>query len=368
MAVNSCISFHNSETPLFSSQTTSFLAVIVIVLLITAGCSGLSGSRDTEDQPEHEENQTEAAADPDFQPYSQELPETDITIDMVPVPGGTFEMGRSQEEGGEPREGPPREVKVDDFWMSKHELTWEQYDLFAKEVVDNEISAERMEQFGIDADAVTTPSPPYGDETHGMGRNGKPAVSMTHYAAVIYAMWVTGKTGEFHRLPTEAEWEYACRGGTADNYHPEGDEAELDNHEWYRGNSDGSYSQVATKEPNPLGLYDMLGNVTEWTMDEFHEDYFERLEGEPADNPWFKPEVLYPRTVRGGSYRDEVEQLRCTQRRGSEARWKRGDPQIPKSVWWHTNAPFVGIRLVRPKETPPKEEIEEFWLMPILDL
>ena len=342
--------------PLFS------LIILCIALVAIAGCSALFGTSDDDKTVDSVE------ADPDFQPYTQELPDTDVTLQMVPVQGGTFLMGRSSdEEGKASHEGPQRKVNVDSFWMTAHEITWEQYDLFAKEIVDKEISQEMMERFGIEPDAVTTPSPPYGDETYGMGRDGRPAVSMTHYAAVIYAMWVTGKTGEFHRLPTEAEWEYACRGGVHGNYDLKGNEHALDSHEWFRANSGTSYQPVASKEPNPLGLYDMKGNIAEWTMDEYHEDYHDRLEGEVADNPWFKPEVLYPRAIRGGHYRESAEDIRCTKRRGSDRRYSRGDPQIPKSAWWHTDAPFVGIRLVRPKEAPPLEELEEFWIDPILE-
>ncbi len=343
------------------------LFLVPFIIASTTGCSALFGTSDADEETTRPAAEVET--DPDFQPYTQDIPGTEVTMDMVPVQGGTFAMGRAADEDGkEPHEGPQRDVHVDSFWMSAHEITWDQYDLFAREVVDQEIAQEYMERFEIPPDAITTPSAPYGDETFGMGRDGRPAVSMTHYAAVIYAMWMTGKTGEFHRLPTEAEWEYACRGGVYGNYELKSDESALDNHEWYGANSDNSYQRVASKEPNPLGLYDMKGNVAEWTMDEFHEDYHDRLEGEVAENPWFKPEVLYPRAVRGGTFRQPAEDIRCTQRRGSEGRWSRGDPQIPRSVWWHTNASFVGFRLVRPKETPSKEEIEEYWIKPILDI
>ncbi|MDI6401451.1 SUMF1/EgtB/PvdO family nonheme iron enzyme [Balneolaceae bacterium ANBcel3] len=305
----------------------------------------------------------------DFPAYSQQIPGTEVLIDMVPIPGGTFMMGRSSDEPGkQAHEGPKTEVTVDPFWMSKHEITWEQYDLFASQIVDRQISAETMAKFGIEAEALTAPSAPYGDATFGMGRDNRPAIGMTHYAAVIYAMWITAVTGEFHRLPTEAEWEFACRAGSETSYYFDANEYELDDFEWHAENSNRSYQGVAAKKANPFGLHDMMGNIAEWTMDEFHEDYHERIREGKQNNPWFNPEVLYPRTIRGGSFRDQPDDIRCTTRRGSDPRWSRGDPQIPRSMWWHTNAPFVGFRLVRPKEAPPLEEIEEFWIMPILDI
>ncbi|MDG5766596.1 SUMF1/EgtB/PvdO family nonheme iron enzyme [Balneolales bacterium ANBcel1] len=310
-----------------------------------------------------------AASETTFSAYSQEIPGTDVEIAMVPVEGGTFLMGRSSDEDGkESHEGPQREVAVNSFWMSSHEITWEQYNLFAQEVIDKEIGNEVLERFGIEADAITTPSPPYGDGAFGMGEDGRPVISITHYAAVVYAMWLTAKTGEFHRLPTEAEWEYACRGGTSSTYYFGDDPDQLDDYEWHWGNSSGSYGRVAEKNPNPFGLYDMMGNVAEWTMDEFHLDYHEKLEGEVADNPLFLPDVLYPRAARGGSWRDDAEDIRCTHRRGSSPRWSRDDPQIPRSMWWHTNAPMVGFRIIRPKETPSREKMEKYWIMPVLDM
>ena len=303
----------------------------------------------------------------DFEPYSQKIPGTDVEINMVPVEGGTYTMGR---DDGEANEGPAREVEVESFWMAEHEMTWEQYDLFVREAtsdLEQQIASDAEDLYGLTADAVSLPTAPYVDMSFGMGRDGYPAISMTHYAAVMYAKWLTAKTGEFHRLPTEAEWEYACRGGIEGGYAFDGNAGALEDYEWHEDNSDRSYNSVADKQANPLGLYDMKGNVSEWTMDQYHEDYYEMLEGDVAVNPWFKPDELYPRAVRGGSWRDTPEEARCTQRRGSEERWKRQDPQVPKSLWWHTSADFVGFRVIRPKETPSREEMEEYWIEPMED-
>ena len=250
--------------------------------------------------------------------------------------------------------------------MGKYEITWNQYDLFANEVMDeleSELATADQKDITITADALSTPTQPYVDMTFGMGSDGFPAISMTHYAAVMYAKWLTAKTGDFYRLPTEAEWEYACRGGTDTIYYFGNSADDIDDHAWHRENSDRSYNKVGTKAPNPFGLHDMAGNLSEWTMDQYFDDYYDRLDGDPAQNPWFSPTELYPRSVRGGSWEDEAADQRCANRTPSAPpRWKELDPQFPKSLWWHTSAPFVGFRLVRPADPPSPEEIEEYWI------
>ncbi len=305
-----------------------------------------------------------------FESYSQNIPGTDVSIEMVPVTGGTFMMGSPADEAGrEEDEGPLHRVKVGDFWMGKYEITWKQYDIFVKEKIENVENRALTDaaEIKIPVDAVSLPTPPYIDMSFGMGRDGYPAINMTQYAALNYAKWLTAKTGHFYRLPTEAEWEYACRAGTETAYHFGDDPKEIEDYAWYYGNSERKYQKIGSKKPNPLGLYDIHGNVAEWTMDKYSEDYYQQFEGKTADNPWLKPDELYPRSVRGGSWKDDPEDLRCAARRGSVSRWKQRDPQLPKSLWWLTDAPFLGFRLVRPKNPPPAEEIEEYWIKAMED-
>ncbi len=347
--------------------------IILFLILLTSSCQPTRSTRVEPSVDRRETLDVEHRVIPGFDSYSEVIPGTEVSIEMKPIPGGTFLMGRSADEDGKaPHEGPQREVLVDDFWMAKHEITWDQYDFFVKESLEQleaELNPDTLLKFGIPADAFTIPSPPYEDETHGMGtgRSGYPAISITHFAAIEYAKWLTAKTGNFYRLPTEAEWEYACRAGNETVYAHGNNPDQLDDFEWYRGNSGRSYHRAGLKKPNTFGLHDMQGNVSEWTMDQYLEDYHEQLEGEVADNPWFTPDDLYPRAVRGGSWRDDADDIRCTTRQGSTGQWSRGDPQIPRSMWWHTNAPFVGFRIVRPLETPEPEEIKKYWIDPVLD-
>ena len=286
---------------------------------------------------------------------TETIPGTEVSLVLVEIPGGTFTMGSPAHEIGRSEdEGPQREVTIESFYMGVHEVIYDAWVVYRMRERDNAIAAPGVTSF--DPDIVARPSPPYEDPAHGMGTMGHPAVGMTQWAALQFARWLSEKTGHFYRLPTEAEWEYACRAGTSTPYSFR--EHALDAHAWYFENSDEAYHRAGTKAPNPWGLYDMHGNVAEWTLDEYQATYYELM---PAHSPWSMPTRLYPRTVRGGAYDDDPEALRCAARLRSSAEWKRRDPQIPKSMWWNTDSPFVGFRLVRPVVAPTPEEQTEFW-------
>jgi len=205
-------------------------------------------------------------------------------------------------------------------------------------------------------DAVSRPTRPYVEMSFGMGINGFPAISMTQHAANKYAEWLSAKTGEFYRLPTEAEWEYACRAGATTNYYFGSDPAQLPEYAWFKADSGNKYQRVATKKPNAWGLFDMLGNVMEWTLDQ----YAPYKAGEQTD-PWVKPTQPYPIAVRGGSWNDPAKQVSCTVRVGSDPSWKQQDPQLPKSIWYETDAQWLGFRLVRPEKVPSAQEMYSYW-------
>lgn len=290
----------------------------------------------------------------------QTIPGTDVTFQMTFIPGGTFTMGSpGDEENREEDEGPQFEVKVDSFWMGTYEVSFQEYRIFREKELDQPAEGQEW-----DADAITRPSPPYEDPTFGMGKEHVPAVSMTQFAALQYCKWLSEKTGVFYRLPTEAEWEYACRAGTTTAYSYGDDTDMIDDYAWHYGNSSEKYQELGQKKPNPWGLYDMHGNVSEWTLDQYQKDAYATMAKEMTDeiNPWIRPTALHPRTVRGGSWDDSVEEHRCASRISSSFKWKERDPQIPKSYWWNTDSPFVGFRLVRPAKQPSKEEQAEFWM------
>lgn len=293
---------------------------------------------------------------------SQTIPGTEVSFKMAYVPGGTYTMGTpADEEGRDEDEGPQFEVSVEPFYMGVYEVTYDEYNVFR----DKELDVPTDERPDWDADAVARPSPPYEDPTFGMGKEGFPAASMTQFAALQYCKWLSDKTGIFHRLPSEAEWEFACRAGSTGSHYFDPDDSTVDEHAWHYENSNEKYHKVGEKLPNPYGLYDMLGNVSEWTLDEYEKEAYATMSTDMAEeiNPWIKPTRLLPRTVRGGSWDDDVEEQRCGCRISSSRKWKERDPQIPKSFWWNTDSPFVGFRIIRPYKQPTAEEQAAFWEM-----
>ncbi|MDN5200420.1 formylglycine-generating enzyme family protein [Fulvivirgaceae bacterium BMA10] len=305
----------------------------------------------------------------DERSYSQIIPGSDISIEMIAIPGGEFMMGSpSNEKGRNSDEGPVHKVKIDPFWMGKYEITWNQYRLFRERLIDNKPSKfTKGKEINIEVDGVSAATAPYVDMSFGMGKDGYPAINITQYAASTFCKWLSAKTGYFYRLPTEAEWEYACRAGTTTAYHFGNDVSKLGEYAWFYENSDGAYKKGGLKKPNPWGLYDMHGNVSEWTIDQYLPEFYTQTKGSTAVNPLAEPKVLYPRVARGGSWDDDPEVLRSAARQASNKRWKQRDPQLPKSLWWHTNAPFIGFRIVRSKNIPKGDELKKYWVGPIED-
>jgi formylglycine-generating enzyme required for sulfatase activity len=286
--------------------------------------------------------------------YKTTIPRTDVTYEMVPVPAGDFRMGTPDSEAGRKKdEGPVHPVHIEAFWMSAREVTWDEYRLF---MFANQAGEPANKDPRVDA--VSRPTRPYVEMSFGMGINGYPAISMTQHAANKYAEWLSAKTGEFYRLPTEAEWEYACRAGSQTAF-PWGDDAsKLGEYGWFADNSDGKYQKGGSKKPNAWGLYDMLGNVMEWTLDQYA-PYTDS--GKVVNEPWVKATKPYPHSVRGGSWADDAEKCRCGSRVASDPTWKQQDPQLPKSIWYHTDAQGLGFRLVRPLKVPGAEEMYRYW-------
>ena len=286
------------------------------------------------------------------QTIEQIIPGCSTTLKLQLIPAGSFTMGSAATEWGRSNdEGPQCKVSLSSFYMSIYETSWEQYNTFFKDETTSR---------NTDADAITRPSPPYLDFTLGMGKEGFPAGSMQQYGAIMFCRWLYKQTGVFYRLPTEAEWEYACRAGSQDIWPTGNDSAALNKVAWNAANSQQKYQAIGTLQPNAFGLYDMLGNVAEWVLDQYDSTYFNQLQ-DGVLNPKIAPTKRSPRSVRGGSYRDNASELRSANRTLANSIWNRRDPQIPKSKWWNTDAPFVGFRVVRPLEQPTPEEAEAFF-------
>jgi formylglycine-generating enzyme required for sulfatase activity len=287
------------------------------------------------------------------QPYTTTIPGTSITFTMNPIPAGEFVMGSPDNEAGRnPDEGPARKVQLSAFWMGAREVTYDEFLIYFN---DDSVSTNS------EADAVTRPTAQYIDLSWGMGKQGGfPVNSMSQHTALMYCRWLYQKTGVFYRLPTEAEWEYACRAGTTTAFISGPDSASLNDYAWHAGNSEAKYHKTGGKKPNAWGLYDIIGNVSEWTIDQYDSAYFTALTDGVKD-PITQPGSRYPRSVRGGDYTTGTGMMRSAARFKSNRLWNRRDPQLPKSKWWLTDATAVGFRLVAPATQPTRDEANAFY-------
>jgi formylglycine-generating enzyme required for sulfatase activity len=309
--------------------------------------------------------------------YTETIPGSELKFEMVAIPAGKFKMGSpTSEKGHKPDEGPQFEVQVDALAMGAKPVTWDEYNLFLQ-------NYSRIGGAGGAgaihvpkdkwADAVTYPTPMYeleaGPKLDRMGRQGGyPAVIMSQLAARQYTKWLSKRTGRFYRLPTEAEWEYACRAGTTTAYSFGDDPKQLKDYGWFFDNSelkdgDGAYRKVGTKKPNAWGLYDMHGNVANWCIDAYDKDWYKKFEGKSVS--WHDainwPTQQYPRAIRGGSYEAEAVDCRSAARRASNKDLNDKDPQLPKSPHWLSDAFWLGFRVVSPAVEPSEAEKLKFW-------
>lgn len=290
------------------------------------------------------------ALDAPMKAYNESIEGVATKIRMVPIPGGNFRMGSPEDEPHRQKdEAPQHEVFVSPFWMASTETTWDLYDAWVNDAdISKRISKARSDK--ASKPRLSQPTAPYLPMDFGLGRAGRPVVNITNYAASEFCKWLSKKTGKHYRLPTEAEWEYACRAGSSTAFSWGDDEKEIEKYAWCYENSPDEYQKVGTLKPNRWGLYDMHGNVSEWVIDQYSSDgYSVDLEtNKPRLDPLVKPKTEYPRVYRGGSYEDDPKDLRSAKRFKSGPELKLQDPGIPKSKWWNSDAYFLGFRIVRP--------------------
>ena len=301
-----------------------------------------------------------------FENFIETVPGTAASISMIAVPGGEFLMGSPE---GEPLrkadEGPQKKVTVSDFFMGEIEVTWDQFWAFYSETMSegrtppSVIYANNSRE---DIDAVSGPTPPFGLPDQGWGMGSRPAITMTHYSAQTFCQWLSLKTGKKYRLPTEAEWEYAARGGTDTPYFFEGNPKKLSNEGFlkniFKPDTTGIYSHAVyannsgnkTKMPedvkaNPFGLKNMLGNVMEYCEDWYSEDAYKSIKDGELDPKG--PAAGKEHVVRGGHYNSDAADLRSAARSHTQHdKWLRTDPQNPKSIWWYSDVKGIGFRVV----------------------
>ena len=320
---------------------------------------------------------SEATTQAEMKPYIETITGTDITFKMVPIPGGKFLMGSPADEPGrEEHEGPQVEVEIAPFWMEEHEVTWAEFTQFSHYILCDSRS-ERTDRTDREkaVDAMARPTRPYEIDAISYGKSGKldhPASGMTCYAAQVYCKWLTAATGRYYRLPTEAEWEYACRAGSTMAFSFGDDRDKLADYGWFFDIALDGYNKVKAKKPNAWGLYDMHGNVAEWVLGIYDKNAYQKFKDGEIQSLLIQPEfVTDMKTMmlvswgenyiaRGGSCDHFAEECRSAVRLVSQRDWKEQDPMLPKSIWYYTEAPYVGFRIIRPLESP--KTAEEGWL------
>jgi len=267
------------------------------------------------------------SADPKFSNYTQEIPGSTVTFDMIAVPGGTITIGSPESEAGRDKSDlPAKQVTVKPFWMGKFEVSWPEFVPYVFIDPTNILRQVSKIEGIVDKDSVSHPTKPYGSVYRERGEKGFPAIGMGYPAAAEYCRWLSNKTGRKYRLATEEEWEYACRAGATTPYFWGADAAQAKEYAWYKDDANDSTHPLGKLKPNKFGIYDIVGNVAEWCQ---------------------QTDTNAPHVARGGAFSEAIAKLRSAARMIETPEWNELDPQFPQSIWWLSAADFVGFRVVR---------------------
>ena len=316
----------------------------------------------------------QAAEVTSFEDFTEYIPGTPASFRMKAIPGGAFQMGSAKKEAFHKEdEAPVRNVTVSKFFMGETQVTWDMYIFFQLETMSEgrtRPEAVYANNTNPEVDAISGPTPPFGAPDQGWGQGDRPALTMTHYAAETFCQWLSKKTGRKYRLPTEAEWEYAARGGTETPYFFPGnpkkfsdqgfwrkffdaDTAVINSFAIYEKNSNGRTHPASMSGPNPFGLRSMYGNVLEYCQDVYAEDAYGQTPLDvidptgPARSPGPNQAAGEEYVVRGGLYNSDAADLRSAARfKTDHEAWLKTDPQQPKSIWWYSDIKGIGFRLV----------------------
>ncbi|MCZ4696196.1 hypothetical protein DWB61_16200 [Ancylomarina euxinus] len=286
---------------------------------------------------------TEANRISSFENYKEQIPGSDVSFDMIAIPSGSFQMAIYANNKFKKKPVSRKEIQLSRFFMAKVELSWDAYLVFLRDV-ESEGRVHADEVNSNDIDVITGATPPWGDPAQGWGMGQRPAISMTWQAAHTYCKWLSKKTGKTYRLPTEAEWEYAC--GTNSIEYETVSEAEFNSMIIYRDNSEAKTHLPEALLANSRGLINMLGNVKEFCSNWYSSNPFENEIDSILFNPK-GPRNGKERVIKGGSYRSKQEDVRVNYRESTQHdNWLKTDPQMPKSIWWYSDCRDVGFRLV----------------------
>lgn len=307
----------------------------------------------------------EAATVTEFKDFTEFIPNTSVSFSMIAIEGGEFNMGSPEDEAlRQTDEGPVRSVKVSPFFMGEVEVSWDEFWTFYSQTMsEGRLAPETVYANNADnLDAISGPTPPFGNPGQGWGSGDRPAITMSHYAARTYCQWLSKVTGKNYRLPTEAEWEYACRAGTQTPYFFEGDPKKysseglrkrifgvdtthISGFTVYALNSGGKTQEPSFVKKNPFGLRNMAGNVFEYCSDYYSPEAYTLTDSQLSDPKG--PDSGSEYVIRGGSYLSEAAELRSAARASTETEaWLKTDCQLPKSIWWYSDMKGIGFRVV----------------------
>lgn len=308
---------------------------------------------------------TEPAKVEKFESFKETIPGTTVAFNMVAIPGGKFKMGSPENEPfRKADEGPVKEVEVSPFFMAEVEVTWDEFLVFYSQTKkEGRTTDVKVTPVALgEVDAISGPTPPYGQPDQNWGMGSRPAITMRYATAETYCKWLSLKTGKKYRLPTEAEWEYACRAGSQTPYFFPGDPKKyskdrfmnkifgvdttnINRYAIYSVNSMAKTHTPAEVKANAFGLKNMMGNVAEFCSDWYAPDAYASLSDGVKDPKG--PASGTEHVIRGGSFKSEAADIRSAARGcTNDEAWMRTDPQIPKSVWWYSDCNMVGFRVV----------------------
>ncbi len=303
---------------------------------------------------------TESTAVTEFKNFTEQIPGTNVTFDLVAIPGGQFLMGSKKGEPlTKPDEKPAHPVKLTRFFMAKVEVSWDEYLEFFKATSSQ--GRKEIEEYE-NVDAISGPTPPWGAPDQGWGKGSRPAITMSWKSANVYCKWLSKVTGKKYRLPTEAEWEYAARGGSKTPYFFEGDAKKytsegffkklfgadtttIQSYVAYKENSQSQTLEPESVKGNPFGLKNMLGNVYEFCSDYYSPTAYQANKKGVTDPKG--PKKGKEHVIRGGSFKSDAKDVRSAARDFTKTQaWLVTDPQMPKSVWWYSDCVDIGFRVV----------------------
>ncbi len=307
---------------------------------------------------------TEATQVNEFASFTEKIPASTVSFKMIAIPGGKFKLGSPENEPyRRADEGPVKEVELSPFYMAEVEVSWNEFLVFYSQTGGEGRTSDVKSKSAIgEVDAISGPTPPYGQPDQNWGLGTRPAITMRYATAETYCKWLSKVTGKKYRLPTEAEWEYACRAGSQTPYFFEGDPKKyskdrflnkifgvdttnINRYVIYSENSLAKTQKPEQVKPNPFGLKNMSGNVAEFCSDWYAPDAYSNLMDGVKDPKG--PVSGTEKVIRGGSFKSEPAELRSATRDFTQDEaWMKTDPQIPKSIWWYSDCNMVGFRVV----------------------